>query len=54
MTKKLFYGLRWQIAGIVYPVPVAYLGVLWGTIVGSLIGAIVFWHVDKYLTKEKL
>lgn len=53
MIKKLLYGLRWQIAGIVYPVPVHYLDILWGTIVGSLIGAAIFWHIDKHLTNEK-
>ena len=49
--KKLLYILRWQIAGIVYPIPILYLGIGWGTVTGSLIGAIIFWRVDKYLTK---
>lgn len=47
---KILYMIRWQVAGIVYPLPIYYFGTLYGTIAGSFIGAFIFWTVDKYLT----
>jgi len=49
---KFLYVLRWQIAGVVYPLPILWFGIGWGTVAGSLIGALIFWSVDKRLTCE--
>jgi len=54
MRKYLIYLLRWQISGIVM-MPVLMLtknlGTVIGVIIAQLIGAIIFWFVDKRIFK---
>lgn len=53
MIYKLLYGIRWQLSGIVLIPSVYYYGDVYGVIVGNLVGAIIFWNVDKWLTRDK-
>ena len=54
MHKYLTYHLRWQISGIVM-MPVLMctknLGTVIGVIIAQLIGAMIFWFVDKRIFK---
>lgn len=54
MRKYLAYHLRWQISGIVM-MPVLMLtknlGTIVGVIIAQLIGAIIFWFIDKRIFK---
>ena len=49
--KKILYAVRWQLSGLILIPIVATLGPIGGVILGNLIGAVLFWNVDKYLTK---
>ena len=51
MFNKFMYGIRWQLSGLVLLPVVWFLGPVWGVIIGNFIGAIIFWSIDKYLTK---
>lgn len=54
--KYLFYHARWQLSGLIL-LPVIYLGpslnlpTSLNVVIANLIGAIVFWNIDKILTK---
>ena len=54
MRKYLVYHLRWQISGIVM-MPVLMLtknlGTVIGVILAQLIGAAIFWYIDKKIFK---
>jgi len=54
MRKYLVYHLRWQISGIVM-MPVLMLtenlGTVVGVIIAQLIGAMIFWFVDRKIFK---
>jgi len=54
MCKYLIYHLRWQISGVVM-MPVLMctknLGTVIGVIIAQLIGAMIFWFVDKRIFK---
>lgn len=51
-VKKIIYTLRWIVAGIVY-LPFQYMNFNPFAVIlfGSLLGAIIFWHIDKRLTR---
>ena len=49
--KKILYAIRWQISGLVLIPTAIFFGPLYGVLIGNLIGAIIFWNVDKWLTK---
>jgi hypothetical protein len=54
MRKYLVYLLRWQISGIVMMPILMFtksLGTVIGVIIAQLIGAIIFWFVDKRIFK---
>jgi hypothetical protein len=53
MKNKILYGLRWQAAFPIYWVCCEYLGVIAGTIIAGIIGALTFYNVDKILTKDR-
>ena len=51
--KILLYFLRWQIAGLtLYTWTVPLWGNWIGTIAGNLIGAFIFFYIDRYLTNK--
>lgn len=52
MKKKIIYALRWQAAFIIYYPCIKYIGSLWGTILAALIGAVIFFKIDQFLTKK--
>ena len=54
MRKYLVYLLRWQISGIVMMPVLMFtknLGTVIGVIMAQLIGAVIFWHIDKKIFK---
>ena len=54
MRKYLVYHLRWQISGIIMMPVLMFtknLGTVVGVIIAQLIGAIIFWFVDRKIFK---
>jgi len=51
--KVLLYFLRWQIAGLLlYSWTIPMLSKWVGIIVGNVVGASIFFYIDKYLTER--
>lgn len=49
--KRFLYMVRWQLSGLVILPFVLLSGPTVGVVLGNFIGALVFWYVDKWLTK---
>lgn len=55
MKKFLLYATRWQLSTPILAVCIAFLpfSTLWETIIANLIGASIFFWVDKIIFKSK-
>lgn len=56
MKRFLLYLLRWQLSTPILAVVIAYfayLGEWWAAGIANLVGAIIFYNVDKFIFKQK-
>lgn len=56
VKRFLLYLLRWQLSTPILAVVIAYfayLGEWWAAGIANLVGAIIFYNVDKFIFKQK-